>query len=64
MRALGLEIGRLLKDAWDACFGRCAHVVFLVETWLGAGLLRVVSRLDSKHEGTRGGSQLRVDECS
>jgi hypothetical protein len=60
MRALRLEVGRLFKDAWDACFCRCAHVVFLVElVWQMA--FRVVSRLDSRHEGTRGASRLRVE---
>jgi hypothetical protein len=40
MRALRFEVGRLLKDAWDGCFCGCAHVLFLVETWLADGLPR------------------------
>jgi hypothetical protein len=58
MRALRFEVGRLLKDAWDACFG--THVFFLVDTWLVAGLPCVASRLAFKREGTRDGGRLRV----
>ncbi len=54
VRALRFEVGRLLKDAWDACI-RVAHVFFLVETWLAVGLRALLSRLAFKHEGTRGG---------
>ena len=53
MCALRFEVGRLLKDAWDASFR--AHVGFLFETRLAVA---------SEHEGTRAKSQLRVDEVS
>jgi hypothetical protein len=53
MRTLCLEVEGLLKDPWNACF-RDAHVCFLV----GDGWQR-----STRHEQTRAGGWLRVDEC-
>jgi hypothetical protein len=38
MSALGFEVGRLLKDAWDTSFNRSRHDFFLVTNRLAVGL--------------------------
>jgi hypothetical protein len=60
MRALRFEVGRLLKDAWDACFG--AHVSSSSKLgWQLAFRALFPGLLSSTREPAAGG-RLRVDD--